>query len=149
MGKAEQVELTVLCMVYHDDMLLLQNRVKADWQGYTLPGGHLEPGESVMDAVIREMKEETGLTIQNPKLCGIKQFPTDEGRYLVFLFKTTEFTGELLSSKEGKMEWVQRSALHELRTVNDFSQLLSVFDDDMLQEFLYVKNGDDWDVVLK
>ena len=149
MGKAEHVELTVLCMVYRDDMLLLQNRVKADWQGYTLPGGHLEPGESVIDAVIREMKEETGLTIHNPRLCGIKQFPTDNGRYLVFLFKTTEFTGELLSSEEGKMEWVQRSALHELRTVNDFSQLLSVFDDDALQEFLYVENGDGWDVVLK
>lgn len=77
MSRTEQVELTCLCMIYKDDMILLQNRIKKDWQGYTLPGGHIEPGESFVDAVIREMKEETGLTIKNPKLCGIKQFPIE------------------------------------------------------------------------
>jgi len=65
-------------------------------------GPDRESGESIVDAVIREMKEETGLTIQNPKLCGIKQFPIEGGRYLVFLFRANRFTGEVVSSDE---EW--------------------------------------------
>ena len=62
MRRTENVELTVLCLIEDGDKILLQNRVKKDWQGYALPGGHIEPGESFVDAIIREMKEETGLT---------------------------------------------------------------------------------------
>ena len=86
--------------------MLLQNRVKNDWQGYTLPGGHVEPGESFVNAVIREMKEETGLDIKNPRLVGVKQFPIKGGRYVVLLFRTNEYRGTVLSSDEGQMEWV-------------------------------------------
>ena len=149
MGRSENVELTVLCMVCHEDRVLLQNRVKADWQGYALPGGHVEPGESIVDAVVREMKEETGLTVRQPKLCGIKQFPIDGGRYLVFLFKTGVFSGELASSAEGKMEWVRRCDLPKLQTVADLDELLSVFDRDDLTEFQYLVDGDQWNVLLK
>lgn len=59
--RTEQVELTVLCLIHKDGSYLLQDRVKNDWKGYTLPGGHIEPGESIVEAVIREMKEETGI----------------------------------------------------------------------------------------
>ena len=48
--KTERVELTVLCLIENGDKLLLQNRVKNDWKGYTLPGGHVELGESFVDA---------------------------------------------------------------------------------------------------
>ena len=95
MAKTESVELTVLCLIQDGDRVLLQNRVKKDWKGYTLPGGHVEPGESFVDAVKREMKEETGLDIINPRLTGIKQFPIENGRYIVLLFKTEQFSGEL------------------------------------------------------
>lgn len=64
--------MTVLCLIEDGDKILLQNRAKKDWQGYVLPGGHVEPGESFVDAVIREMKEETGLTILEPRLVGVK-----------------------------------------------------------------------------
>jgi len=74
MRKTETVELTVLCLIEDGNRILLQNRVKKDWQGYALPGGHVEPGESFVDAVVREMKEETGLTVINPRLAGVKQF---------------------------------------------------------------------------
>ena len=67
--RTESVELTVLRLIHKNGRYLLQDRIKNDWKGYTLPGGHIEPGESIVDAVIREMQEETGLTISHPHLC--------------------------------------------------------------------------------
>lgn len=149
MDRTERIELTTLCMVYRGDELLLQNRVKTDWRGYAFPGGHVEPGESIVDSVVREMREETGLTVRNLQLCGIKQFPIAGGRYLVFLFKTGDFEGELTASEEGSVEWIRRCDLPKINTVDDFMKMLSVFDDDRLTEFQYVIKAGNWDVILK
>ena len=54
MHRTENVELTVLCLIQDGNKILLQNRVKKDWHGFTLPGGHVEPDESYVDAVIRD-----------------------------------------------------------------------------------------------
>ena len=149
MDRTERVELTTLCMLYRGEEILLQNRVKTDWRGYCFPGGHVEPGESIVDSVIREMQEETGLTVKKPKLCGIKQFPIDGGRYLVFFFKTDIYEGELSSSEEGKMEWISRKDLPNIQKVTDFMDMLKVFDREDLTEFQYLVSGDDWKVSLK
>ncbi|MCI6737386.1 MAG: 8-oxo-dGTP diphosphatase [Intestinibacter sp.] len=149
MSRTENVELTVLCLIYDGDKYLLQDRVGEDWKGYTLPGGHIESGESIVDAVIREMKEETGLIIKNPKLCGVKQFPIKGGRYIVFLFKTDEYDGDVISSKEGEMHWVKKEDLSKLDLVNNFIELLQVILDDKLTEFQYVVEDDEWKLILK
>lgn len=149
MGKTERTELTVLCLLADGDRILLQDRVKADWRGYTLPGGHVEPGESFVDAVIREMKEETGLTVIEPKLVGIKQFPIDDGRYIVLLFRAEKYTGELVSSDEGKMEWVRRDSISQINTVNDLEELLRVMESPELTEFQYIEDGGSWIVSIK
>ena len=149
MSRIENVELTVLCLIEDGDKILLQNRVKKDWQGYALPGGHVESGESFVDAVIREMKEETGLTIINPRLVGVKQFPIEEGRYIVLLFKATQWSGELVSSEEGQMEWLKYSDLPAVKTVDDFDDLLRVMNTPELTEFQYLVSGDEWTVAIK
>ena len=149
MKRTENCELTMLCLICRGNEVLLQNRVKKDWAGYTLPGGHVEPGESFMDACVREMKEETGLTVSNVKLCGLKQFPDGDSRYIVFLFKTDTFEGELCSSAEGQMEWVPMEKLGAYNTVSDLKELLDVMLRDDLNEFQYIVNGDDWIVNLR
>lgn len=154
MRKTETCELTVSCLLKDGDRYLLQDRIKKDWQGFTLPGGHIEPGESIVDAVVREMKEETGLTVHDPKLCGVKQFPIDHndyssGRYIVFLFAATKYSGELVSSDEGKMYWVSKDELGTVNLVSDFFDLLPVIEDENLSEFQYLVDGDDWNIVIR
>ena len=145
----ENAELTVLCLIQDGNRLLLQNRVKEDWKGYTFPGGHVEPGESFVDAVKREMKEETGLDIINPQIVGIKQFPIENGRYIVLLFKATKFSGDVVSSEEGEMEWVEKDMLSEVNVVEDFHDLMKVLDNPDINEFQYTVEGDEWIIHLK
>lgn len=154
MRRAENVELTVLCLITDGDRVLLQNRIKEDWKGYALPGGHVEMGESFVDAVIREMKEETGLDIKNPKLAGIKQFPIQDGkyengRYIVLLFKACEFSGKVISSEEGQMEWIDYDHLAEIEAVDDLEELIHVINNQNLTEFQYLVDGDEWSVSVK
>lgn len=149
MSRSEKVILTVLCMVYDEDKILLQNRVKGGWQGLTFPGGHVEKKESFVKAVIREIYEETALTIYQPKICGIKQFQTkEEERFVVVLFKTNQFSGELTSSDEGEMQWAKREDLSKLNLAQDFMDLLQIFDSEKLNEFYYHDDTTDCDICI-
>lgn len=146
MSKTEKAIFTNLCMVYDDHgKILVIDRKKPDWPGVTFPGGHVEPGESFVDSVIREVKEESGLDIENPVLCGIKQFPTDDGaRYVVLFFKTNHFSGELKSSNEGEVFWISRDELESYRLSIDFPDMVQIFERDDLSEFYYYLEKEDW-----
>ena len=150
MARSEQAIFTNLCMVYDPDgNILVQDRVDPTFPGLCFPGGHVEPGESFVQSVIREVWEETGLTIENPILCGTKQFQTDEGeRYVVFFYKTNLFSGKLKSSDEGSVFWVSRNALHRYALCTDFMDMLKIFEDDSLSEFYYYKEEDGWKLKL-
>ena len=139
----ERCELTNLCMITDaEGRILVQDRVDPDWQGICFPGGHVEPNEPFVASVIREVREETGLTIQDPVLCGVKQFPREDGaRYVVLLFRATRFTGTLTSSPEGEMLWLTREELKTRRLTSDFFELLRVFEDPALSEFYYYQSA--------
>lgn len=146
MDRSERAIFTNLCMISDGrGNVLVQDRHAADWPGVTFPGGHVEPGESFTASVIREVQEETGLTIKNPKLCGIKQFQTEQGeRYVVLLYRANQYSGTLTFSEEGEVFWARRSDLGRYQLPADFEDLLKVFESEDLSEFYYFPDGEDW-----
>ncbi len=137
-------------MVYQNNRVLVQDRIAKDWPGITFPSGHVEKGESFVDAVVREVQEETGLTIYSPTLCGIKDWQNEDGsRYIVFLYKTDKFEGEIRSSEEGEVFWMDQDKLLEQKLAQDMDDTLRVFLDDDLSEFYYFRKDGKWDYTLK
>ena len=151
MSRTETVTLTNMCMVTDGTRVLVQNRVDPDWSGYTFPGGHVEKGESFTDAVIREVREETGLTIEAPRLCGIKDWPEEDGsRYMVLLYRADRFTGTLTSSGEGEVSWVELDELRSLPLADSMENMLRVFLEEEISEQYYVQQPDgQWVEMLK
>ena len=145
----EKVEFTNMCMIYDGSKVVVMDRKSGDWPGITFPGGHVEIGESFSDAVIREIKEETGLDIYSPKLCGIKNWYEDDCRYAVLFYKTNHFEGTLQSSDEGEVWWEEIENLPNLDLSLDMMDMVKVFQEDGLSEFFYYQDGDKWSYDLK
>ena len=130
MEKTYKCIISNMCMVYKDDMILVINRTKSDWPGLSFPGGHLEENETLEESVVREMKEETGLEIKNPKLCAIKEWDWGNGvRYLGLLYKTNDFKGELKSSNEGEVFWINKKDINKYELSQDFLELFKMIDE--------------------
>ena len=149
MSRTTPTILTNLCMVedLENGKVVLQYRSPErykKWSGYAFPGGHIEEGESLAESIIREVYEETGLTITAPKLVAVKNWEPDDGtRYIVFCYKATEFTGQLRSSEEGEVSWVEKDQLEKLDLSYDMLPLLEVMEDPDLSEYYYRKRTDD------
>lgn len=150
MSRTETVTLTNMCMIYRGTQVLVQDRVGDDWSGIAFPGGHVEKSESLTDAVIREVREETGLTIRSPQLCGVKDWINDDGtRYLVLLYKTDRFEGTPRSSDEGEVYWIEKEALSSANLAKSMDQTLTLFLDDRLSELFFERDCGTWRPVLK
>lgn len=150
MSRTETVTLTNMCMVYRGTQVLVQDRVGDDWSGIAFPGGHVEKGESLTDAVIREVREETGLTIRSPQLCGVKDWINDDGtRYIVLLYRTDQFEGTIRSSDEGEVYWIEKEALSSAKLAKSMDKTLKLFLDDRLSELFFERKGGVWQPVLK
>lgn len=145
----EKVDFTNMCMICDENRVVVIDRKKKDWPGITFPGGHVELGESFTDAVIREVKEETGLTIYSPQICGIKDWYEDNRRCVVLFYKAKKFEGVLESSEEGQVWWENIENLPNLNLSLDMNDMIRVFTDDDLSEFFYHQNGDKWIYDLK
>ena len=132
--------------------VLVQDRVKS-WKGLSFPGGHVEENESFHDCAVREVKEETGLTVCDLKACGIIHWLNNKtfDRYLVFLYKTTEYSGELISEcDEGRNFWIAVNELRNTPSENQTPQYLPMFEEDKYSEAFGSWNDDEpWEIVYK
>ncbi len=103
--------LATLCYLHRDEKTLMIHRTKraedihlGKWNGL---GGKFEAGESPEQCVIREVREESGLLIQDPQLCGLLIFPAFKGDdWYVFVFTAQNFTGRLQENQEGYLDWI-------------------------------------------
>lgn len=144
MDRTEKATFTNMCMIYQDDMVLVQDRKKSSWSGLSFPGGHIEKEESFVESMVREVFEETGLTIDNLELCGVKQFTTEKtGRYVVMLYKTNIYSGTLQSSEEGDVFWIPIKDITNYELTPDFEMLLEVFLSDKT-EFYFSRSEEEW-----
>lgn len=150
MDRTERVVLTNMCQITDGrGNVLVQEKVSPGWSGMTYPGGHVEPGESVTASVIREIREETGLTVSGLSLRGIKEFCRDDGsRYIVFLYRAGQFSGELRSSEEGRVFWMRSGEYDRYDWVPDFDSMRRIFDEEDLTEFWYDRSGGGWQIQL-
>lgn len=146
--------LTTLCYIEKDDCYLMLHRIKKEndinkdkWIGI---GGHFEDRESPEECLLREVKEETGLTLTSYRFRGIVTFVTETGLFeYMCLYTVDGFEGELLDCDEGALEWVPKNKLKELNLWQgdyiflrlleereDFFSLKLVYEGDVLQEVL-------------
>ena len=110
---------TTLCYVTRGDQVLMLHRVKKKndinkdkWIGI---GGKFEKDESPDECLLREAKEETGLTLTGWKCRGVVTFLNDccEGEFM-YLFTADAFEGDLIECSEGDLQWVSREFLDSL-----------------------------------
>lgn len=149
-----KLEITNMVMVQDvaTGKVVVQEHVKS-WCGISFPGGHAEPGESIYDSAIREIKEETGLDIKNLISCGLVHWSNNKtfDRYLIFLFKTSDYSGELMSeSDEGKNFWITIEELKNTPSDNSTPQALPMFLEDKYSEaFGSWNDNEPWEIVYK
>ena len=114
------MKLATLCYIMKDDktLMLYRNKKENDyhegkWNGL---GGKFESGETPEECAVREIKEETGFDIVNPVLKGIITFPMFDKieDWYVFLFVIKEFSGEMIDSPEGRLEWIDNEKIFQL-----------------------------------
>ena len=148
MGKRERTErviFTNMVMVYDGEgNVLVEDRLDPGWRGMAFPGGHVEVGETFTDAAIREVYEETGLTVSDLQLCAVKDWYLEDGsRYVVFLYKTDRFSGEVHSSEEGRVFWTPLQTLLTLPLASGMDVSLRLYAEDTVSEqYFYQVNGE-------
>ena len=112
-------KLTSLLYLERDGKYLMLHRVKREhdenagkWIGV---GGKFEEGESPEECVIREAREETGLTVESPTLRGIVTFVSNEfGTQYMHLFTADRFSGALRECDEGELAWIEKTRVPSL-----------------------------------
>lgn len=115
-----QISLTTLCYIEKDDKYLMLHRIKKEndlnkdkWIGV---GGHFEPSETPEECLLREVKEETGLTLTSYQFRGLVTFLSNEWESAEYmcLYTADKFEGEMITCNEGTLEWIEKSRVYDL-----------------------------------
>lgn len=137
-----EVRVMNVIMIYdmQNDTVLLQDRTKR-FRGGSFPGGHLENGESVYDSCVREIKEETGLTIEALVPCGMVHWnKPDSVHEFIYCYRTSHFSGTLCQCNEGRNYWVKRTKLAEENLASWFRMQLPIFFAPVYTELSHIYN---------
>lgn len=138
------VELTTICMIENTrGEILVQDRQKSDWPGWTFSGGHVEKDESLTHAVIREIQEECGLIIQ-PTLMGLAEWRNDiaGNRELAGLFYAqVERDAKKVSDNGDAQFWVAKSELTPEKLAGTLGKLLPIFFGKNVEKTFYQDNA--------
>ena len=148
------VTLCNMCMIEYASTgrVLVQHRLSKatnPWCGLTFPGGHVEAGESITASMVREIREETGLTVSNLRMCGVVEWETigeradgspaeveANSKYIVFMFRTSTYAGDLKSSAKGQMEWMTLDEMRKGGLAPHMEEYIRVMlDDDVPQAY--------------
>ncbi len=133
-----KIELTNMVMIQNPETkeVLVQKRIKY-WCGITFPGGHVDNGESIYDSAVREVKEETGLTVTNLKYCGLVHWHNidNNDKYFVHMYKTSDYEGELLkATDEGEVFFTSLESLNNMKLSPNFDKYIPMFLSDEFSE---------------
>ena len=115
--------LIVFCFLFRDGKILLIRRANEPYKGeITIPGGRKKRGESLKEACAREMLEETGYVLKNMEFAGILHAYRQDGsiEYLSNYFVCRDFEGELQTSDEGELFWVETEKSLMLPDIHPF-----------------------------
>lgn len=141
----QRVNFMNMCMVSDGQgNVVMLEKVDNRYQGITFPGGHVERNETFSEAVIREVREETGLTIEDPKLCGIYHWYVDSVHQIVYIYYTERYTGDLCSSKEGKVCWISEKDLLEKELAPGMEEVVKLVHDNTLSECYLWNENECW-----
>lgn len=139
-------DITVMNIVMIYDLInntvLLQDRTKI-WKGGAFPGGHLENGESIFNSCIREVREETGLTVSDLTPCGVVHWNNKNGNHdFIYFYRTKTFSGELNQCDEGVNKWIPVDELPSQPLSDWFREQLPIFFTKQYTELSYIYDKD-------
>ena len=124
-----------MCMIQDDKgNVLVLDKVNDSYTGTTFPGGHVEANEIFQKSMIREVWEETGLTIEVPKLGGLYHWHKSGVHYVITLYKANKFTGELKSSEEGRVYWIPLEELKTRELATGMEYVLQILESEQVGE---------------
>ena len=141
----QKVRFMNMCMISDGEgNLVMLQKVGGRYQGATFPGGHVERNETFLEAVVREVREETGLVIEAPKFCGFYHWFCDNVHHMVYIYLAEKYMGKLCSSEEGEVSWISEEDFLKRELAPGMERVLRLIHDDTISECYLWNEGGCW-----